>query len=62
MGVYEVLQITNEIRDAIRAQKSDSEIQKIAIASGFLTIQDDARAKILLGMTTLEECQKNGIL
>lgn len=62
MGVYEVLQITNEIRDAIRAQKSDSEIRKIAIASGFLTIQDDARAKILLGMTTLEECQKNGIL
>ncbi len=62
MWVYEVFHVIDEIKDAIRANKNDTEIKNIAIKNGFLTIQDDARAKILLGMTTEEECRKNGIL
>lgn len=62
MGVYEVFQVTDEIRDAIRAGKNDSEIRILAQKGGFLSITDDARAKVLLGMTTQEECEKNGIL
>jgi type II secretory ATPase GspE/PulE/Tfp pilus assembly ATPase PilB-like protein len=62
MGVYEVLQITDAIRDAIRHNKTDGEIQTLAVKDGFLSLAEDARAKILLGMTTKEECEKNGIL
>lgn len=62
MGIFEVLQVTEEIRDAIRNSKSDIEIKKIAINNGFISLQDDARAKVLLGMTTQEECERNGIL
>jgi type II secretory ATPase GspE/PulE/Tfp pilus assembly ATPase PilB-like protein len=34
----------------------------MAEKNGFLSLRQDARAKILLGMTTQEECEKNGIL
>lgn len=62
MGVYEVLQITDDIREVIRHNKPDSEIRALAVKDGFLSIAEDARAKVLLGMTTTEECEKNGIL
>ncbi len=62
MGIYEVLQITDEIREAIRVWKNDSEIRLMADKTGFISLSQDARAKILLGMTTEEECEKNGIL
>lgn len=62
MGIYEVFQVTDEIREAIRTGKNDSEIRMLAQKGGFLSILDDARAKVLLGMTTQEECEKNGIL
>lgn len=62
MGIYEVLQVTDEMREAIRTGKNDTEIHTIALKSGFLSIHDDARAKVLLGMTTQEECEKNGVL
>ncbi len=54
--------MTDDIREAIRQNKSDSDIHTLALKDGFLSLADDARAKILLGMTTQEECQKNGIL
>jgi type II secretory ATPase GspE/PulE/Tfp pilus assembly ATPase PilB-like protein len=54
--------VTDAVRDAIRDGKSDSEIHALALKDWFLSLADDARAKILLGMTTQEECEKNGIL
>lgn len=62
MGIYEVFQITDEIREAIRTSKNDTEIRNLARKGGFLSILEDARAKVLLGMTTQEECERNGIL
>lgn len=62
MGIYEVLHVTDTLREAIRASKSGSEIHTLALSDGYLSLADDARAKILLGMTTQEECEKNGIL
>lgn len=62
MGIYEVFQVTDEVREAIRTGKNDTDIKNIALKWGFLSILDDARAKVLLGMTTQEECEKNGIL
>jgi len=62
MGIYEVFQVTDEIREAIRTGKNDTEIRTLAIKGWFLSITQDARAKVLLGMTTQDECEKNGIL
>lgn len=62
MGVFELFVVTDEMRDAIRAGKSDTELKNIAIQHGFISLQEDARAKVLLGMTTHEECERNGIL
>lgn len=62
IGVYEVLSISDILRESIRQGDSDSEILSLSKKEWFLTLADDARAKILLGMTTLEECRKNGLL
>lgn len=62
VGIYEIFSVTDTIREAIRAWHTDMEIFNFARKDGFLTLSDDARAKVLLGMTTIEECQKNGLL
>jgi len=60
--VYEIFAVTDTIRETIRAGHTDTEMFNLARKDGFLTLSDDARAKVLLGMTTTEECQRNGIL
>ena len=62
MGIYEVLQVTDDIREAIRTSKNDTDIHTLAVHDWFISLAEDARAKVLLGMTTHEECEKNGIL
>lgn len=55
MGVYEVLEMTSEIRRMILAGKNASEIQQTAINNGMLTLRQDASDKVLEGRTTIEE-------
>jgi type II secretory ATPase GspE/PulE/Tfp pilus assembly ATPase PilB-like protein len=55
MGVYEVLEMTSELRRMILAGKNASEIQHTAINSGMLTLRQDASDKVLEGKTTIEE-------
>lgn len=55
MGVYEVLEMTSEIRRMILAAKNASEIQQMAINNGMLTLRQDASDKVLEGRTTIEE-------
>lgn len=62
VGIYEIFAVTESIRDTIRAGNTDTEMFELARKDGFLTLADDARAKVLLGMTTEEECRKNGLL
>jgi len=54
--------VTDTIRDSIRAGHTDTEMFDLARRDGFLTLADDARAKVLLGITTEDECRKNGLL
>ncbi len=54
-GVFEVLEITPEIRRLISAGKSAEEIRAVAKSLGLETLRDDAREKILAGITTVEE-------
>lgn len=55
MGVYEVLEMTSELRRMILAGKNASEIQQTAINNGMLTLRQDASDKVAEGRTTVEE-------
>ncbi len=55
VGVFEVLEISEAIRELI-AKKNDAEtIVKQAIAEGMVTMMEDGLAKIIQGTTSIEE-------
>jgi type IV pilus assembly protein PilB len=54
-GIYEVIVVDDEIRDAIVAKKDASEITKIAHKNGMTTMVENAIEKVKAGITTLEE-------
>jgi len=55
-GIFEVLVNDEMIQEMIMKRKSAQEITKAAVAAGKLrTLKDDATAKVLQGITTLEE-------
>jgi len=55
IGIYELMPITDKLRDLILAKSSSYAIKEAAIEAGMKTLKDDAMEKILLGLTTLEE-------
>ena len=55
VGIYELMPMTDKIRDLILAKASSYAVKEAAIEAGMKTLKDDAMEKILLGMTTLEE-------
>ena len=54
-GVYELMPVTDKVRELILARASSYAIREAAIEAGMRTLKDDAMEKILLGITTLEE-------
>ncbi len=54
-GLFEILQIDEEIRHMIYEQISSSELRKRARELGMRTLREDGLRKVLNGMTTLEE-------
>jgi len=55
VGIYEVLRFNREIREAILRGESTSEIRRIAIEHGMLTLRQSALRKLEAGVTSLEE-------
>lgn len=55
LGVYELMPVSDSVRDLILARQSSYAIREVAIQEGMKTLKDDAMEKILLGSTTLEE-------
>lgn len=58
MGLYEVMDITEEIQQLIVQHATSSEIQKKAIEQGMITMRQDGYLKALKGLTTLEEVNR----
>lgn len=54
-GLYEVLEVTDTIRELILNKAPASEIKKIGIKQGMLTLRACALRKLLSGATTVEE-------
>jgi type IV pilus assembly protein PilB len=55
VGLYEVMEITEELRELILVGASGLELRRKAIEEGMLTLRQSGLEKIRLGMTTLEE-------
>ena len=55
VGLYEVLEVTDEIRELILIGASALELRKKAIEDGMITLRESGLHKIRNGVTTLEE-------
>ena len=55
IGVFEVLEITKNIRDLITKRQDADVILQKAIEEGMTTMLDDGLEKVLKGLTTIEE-------
>jgi len=55
IAVYELMLMSNEIRDAVTASKSAAEIRGIAVRAGMHTLRDDGIQKVRAGVTTAQE-------
>ena len=55
LGIYEVMQIDESIREAILRHASSEDLMATAVKGGMATMLDDGIAKIFLGITTFQE-------
>ena len=55
IGLYEVMEITDEIRELILIGASALELRKKAIDDGMITLRESGLHKIRAGVTTIEE-------
>lgn len=58
MGLYEVIDVNEEIEKLILKRATSGEIQKLAQAHGTVTMREDGYLKALQGLTTLEEVNR----
>src|SRR4029450_11866506 len=55
MGIYEVMRVNDKMRRLIAQSAGDDMIRDAAIASGMVTLGEDALAKVKAGLTSAEE-------
>lgn len=55
MGLFEVMVVSEEIKNGILSSKSGSKLEQIAQREGMLTLYQDGLLKSLEGLTTLDE-------
>ncbi|MES2631116.1 MAG: ATPase, T2SS/T4P/T4SS family [Patescibacteria group bacterium] len=57
-GIYEVMDVNNDIQKLIIDHATSSEIQRLAVSQGMITMRQDGYLKALAGVTTLEEVNR----
>lgn len=57
-GLYEVMDVTEEIQNLIISHATSAEIQRVAVGNGMITMRQDGYLKALQGITTLEEVNR----
>jgi type IV pilus assembly protein PilB len=62
IACFEILEITDEIRELVSEQKSSMEIKRQALKQGYLPLFVDGLYKVLNGTTTLDELNKKLVL
>jgi type IV pilus assembly protein PilB len=62
VGLYEVLEITDELRELILVGASALELKKKAVEQGMISLRRSGLIKVMAGMTTLEEVIRETVL
>ena len=62
VGLYEVLEVTDELRELILVGASALEIKRKAIEQGMVSLRRSGLIKVAAGMTTLEEVIRETVL
>lgn len=57
-GLYEVMDVTEDIQNLIVKQATSAEIQRVAVEQGMITMRQDGYLKALGGLTTMEEVNR----
>ena len=57
-GIYEVMDVTEAIQQLIIKRAPASEVQKVAMSEGMITMRQDGYLKALTGITTIEEVNR----
>jgi type IV pilus assembly protein PilB len=60
-GLYEVMEVDEEIKELILVGASSVELKKKAIEHGMLTLRRSGLMKVMAGVTTLEEVARETI-
>jgi len=62
IGIYELMQITDEIRDAIAAEASGDDLRDIARQQGMTTLREAGLKLIFDGLTTIDEIVRETVV
>jgi len=62
VGLYEVLEVNDELRELILVGASALELKKKALEQGMITLRRSGLIKVAAGQTTLEEVLRESIL
>ncbi|MGD0922169.1 MAG: type IV-A pilus assembly ATPase PilB [Terriglobia bacterium] len=62
VGLYEILEVTDEVRELILVGASALEIKRKAIEQGMISLRRSGLIKVAAGMTTLEEVIRETVL
>ncbi len=57
-GVFEVMGIDDDVREAILKGKRHAEMKEVAISKGMATLEQSAKKKVVAGVTTVEEVHR----
>lgn len=58
IGIYEIMPITNNLKDIINKNGSAAEIQEAALNEGMHTLRESAKTYVLQGITTISEMKR----
>ncbi len=58
LAVYEALEMTEPIREAIMLSKNEKEIRKVAVDAGMRSLRRSGLEKVKIGLSTIEEIVK----
>jgi type IV pilus assembly protein PilB len=62
VGLYEVMEITDDLRELILVGASALELRKKALEGGMITLRRSGLAKVAAGLTTIEEVLRETVL
>jgi general secretion pathway protein E len=57
-GIFEVMEITDNIKSLVEKNAEPSAVKKLAVSEGFTTLRQCVIKKILMGVTTVDEAAR----